>query len=1491
MPQWLMVPMHLDALHLTHELAVAEALVDFSRLPYSDGYKHHNADVANLSKEILSPPFENQNLYLKPGIHLHWSLPDTLTRGVHEVDSIEDLDENFIDEAENRGRLSYPRVPNRWLITRWDGSHETQWMVESDYLHPIEAKPVTGATSFPLRKPLPQTQPFRYLGRVMPLAAWLNDDGTGDYLEKATRQPLTAMGYGEPTFAAFYPNCLSLFGFHDGEARVQTPATGLPADLRYTVVGWYADPDHDFLHAFLSDSPAGSLATAADMAGRLDAELKWTVDPALLDPAEWPERMLCFAQLTFSPKVHDDSPQVGEALTVTVGDTGIAALTAHLATHLANDAALRSVLAKLQADLPSHLKKSEKTLLEEQLLSLVLADDFANRRLDLGQKFLEARHEYGFVALPAGSRWVIRAASQSDVAAKADQSMAIRQLTLPPRIGHALNDLNALQDEFQTASNQVASLRRQIFADWYKYMLSVYRVDSSQQEYADPDEVEHFIRARDLTALAGQLEVVKTLMQRLDNQQGVLQTTLTVYNRTLFSGTLMNMGGGVDPNGTAYFSFDGQASHIVIDHVAGGGHAFYDSAGAVPALTVLIAVRTIHPDPGILLSWDPEAYWEVALQSDPNGNPPQLIWTTTDELGETDIFNVAAGIADGQWHSLAFVYEAAGAQKAIYVDGALVGQKEAHEGFALGTGVTRFGFVGARSHATHLGGEFARKGMFNGDLTGLKVIPTALPPVAVQDAHENPVWPDFQLSQTTAPRFWQPREPVVLLTGPDVKASVRHGHDGRLDEEGLLACRLLTLPDQITDVVGQRAGVKALWVQIRKEIEAIHDTGEEHVGLSRWEDQPWHPILLEWEAENHPIAAASNHAIDADRSYESDFITATYALPDDRTDLVVKPGQGATVPGAEPYSGRTVPTPHAGQQLQRRLEAYLERQMLADYLHSCPAQVGENSPAETVLKEEILQAIDPQYSPSGTDDAAQRASIQRDFAARQSELIRWYGERDWRSASNPLLDSLLAAYAHLLQDEFNAVSAVLSGYNEALLMRKQTLQLPIADPLGFADYQPFSDEVRRAVQRYNSSAPMPDSAFNPLRSGILRLTRLRLLDNFGRGRDLEIRTVTTTEPLTVPKAGNIVHLPPRIVQPARLNFRWLAADAGEQEMNDHPATSPICGWLLPNHLDNSLLVYTAAGEMIGVLTGGAQQPWQPAPGQSLATDVSAIANPYLKRVVKQIIAQSQQPAKGTFWSDFTETLDSALANIQPENSAQNQALALLFARPIAVVRAVLNLELRDLPAVHQGWGAFYEDLLRNRRETDDFTAVAFPIRLGEYGQLNDGLVGYWIEDGTGFADDRFYAPQSDSLESESDPNIVVTHGQRHLALQQTIDGPPHFLTMLVDPRGSVHATSGVLPTKAIDLPPDQFLPALQRIYVTFLTAPILTDPAGLALPLPQEPGYIWSWLNKTRNHWEEIDQTEIGPVRTEVSFSGLPVIREGWLKLRRIDKQKEQGYE
>ncbi len=53
--------------------------------------------------------------------------------------------------------------------------------------------------------------------------------------------------------------------------------------------------------------------------------------------------------------------------------------------------------------------------------------------------------------------------------------------------------------------------------------------------------------------------------------------------------------------------------------------------------------------------------------------------------------------------------------------------------------------------------------------------------------------------------------------------------------------------------------------------------------------------------------------------------------------------------------------------------------------------------------------------------------------------------------------------------------------------------------------------------------------------------------------------------------------------------------------------------------------------------------------------------------------------------------------------------------------------------------------------------------------------------------------------------------------------------------------------KAIALPPDHYVEALKRIQVTFLSTPLLTQSDQLAIPLPDEPGYAWSWVEHDGN--------------------------------------------
>jgi hypothetical protein len=405
-------------------------------------------------------------------------------------------------------------------------------------------------------------------------------------------------------------------------------------------------------------------------------------------------------------------------------------------------------------------------------------------------------------------------------------------------------------------------------------------------------------------------------------------------------------------------------------------------------------------------------------------------------------------------------------------------------------------------------------------------------------------------------------------------------------------------------------------------------------------------------------------------------------------------------------------------------------------------------------------------------------------------------------------------------------------------------------------------------------------------------------------------------------------------------------------MNAHPATTPVCGWLLPNHLDNSLMVYDNTGQALGSISARERQ-WIPAPGTSILPNERW--NVHLRTLVTHVLHMPDP----TFFEDFLTSLEAALARIDPENFAQHEALALLMGRPVAVVRAVVNLELRGQPAINQHWNVFRTEIERDlrgeltqaeggrsqaaRRQTDAVGGVRFPIRLGDDRQLHDGLVGYWKEQWSAdgetyrYEDNRFYVHACDRAEvctmdlrtltrdAEQKQQIaavlravgtIVTqhdflrfaegeslwtwlHEQgvlREVArnphiqyaadtpdLAQAIDDPPQKLTMLVDPRGVVHATCGILPTKALGIPPDQYVKALQNLAITFLAAPILTGVGDkVRLPLPTVPGYDWSWLEKQHGAWSS--GAPIGPVTLEATFAEAQTIREGWLQLTKTSE-------
>ncbi|GAB1819466.1 hypothetical protein [Herbidospora sp. RD11066] len=670
--------------------------------------------------------------------------------------------------------------------------------------------------------------------------------------------------------------------------------------------------------------------------------------------------------------------------------------------------------------------------------------------------------------------------------------------------------------------------------------------------------------------------------------------------------------------------------------------------------------------------------------------------------------------------------------------------------------------------------------------TALKNVADALASVkAAADAAETA----FVLDQVPAPVWWRPREPVVLFTGPAATPTDRHGTDGTL------ACAVVNAPAPSTaaDVTAVRT--------------AVNGTFPAQV----WTGDPWHPLLLQWEAEFFPVAEGDNLSADQ-RDYEPYFVAHGYDLPLGSADLVSK--GGLLDKGANVYTGTTVLSPGARPVLAERVLTYLAGAVLGSY-----------NETHTIVTTE-------------------------GFTEDPDAVLTWYAAK---SDADPRLLTLIRVYRYLAAHEDGILSQSLGGFNDALVMRRLVRQLPIADPLGFPAYQDFAEQVAAAVGDESRTSPRPLTDFNPIRAGSMRLLRVRLVDNFGLTHEVGTDPTGTTERLRVPGHPEWVALSPRLTQPARLRFHLLNAGR-DDEAGDLPGTSPVCGWIVPADLDDALAIHAADGTALGELSAfsvGGQARWTPIPGSTI-TDPAAIADPTLRAIVLKLRAGGPGAVAAMLTS-----LTTALATIAPEDDTPVGAL--LTARPLALVRAELDLQIKGLPAVHQDWNVFREDMRRFGRETNAVTDVLFPVRLGEPGRWGDGLAGLWFLDDDG-------TPTGDL--------------QATATVLQSIDSPPARMVMLVDPRGDVHAVSGILPVVTAGLTAAQYADALHAMELDVFTAPVLTGADRVGLPVSDVAGRLWSWRERRETAWTS---TDLDATALDAHFPPALTAREGWLALRNED--------
>jgi hypothetical protein len=510
-----------------------------------------------------------------------------------------------------------------------------------------------------------------------------------------------------------------------------------------------------------------------------------------------------------------------------------------------------------------------------------------------------------------------------------------------------------------------------------------------------------------------------------------------------------------------------------------------------------------------------------------------------------------------------------------------------------------------------------------------------------------------------------------------------------------------------------------------------------------------------------------------------------------------------------------------------------------------------------------------------------------------------------------LSNAVLANLNRLLPDEIvnvygkqNQVAQSLSGLHKSFLMQRADIQLPPLkyepDPNNIISSNYFIDQDElgqigsggyRLGSAPGDAAGGDPNLFYPLRSGLMQVVNLSLVDVFGQAKKVIVDDThnNVTYPASVKgvatKAG-IIPLPPRILQPSRLLFHWLNAKDEVIYQDTGRLDIPVLGWILPNYLDNSLMIYDGDGNDVAILqvtTDLSQKAGlitTPFPGMAEIPDLTN--NRHLEDFLKEL-------KTGSIASALLDLALEVNLNITGTNAVQINTGSLLCGQPIALARCSVGLELMGLPAYNQRWDE------SGKQNSGGIEALEVPLRIGDYNKEKDGLLGYFQND-----DYKSLYTTANLLDTRDDGTSKTFKSEpffkTNLPVKVSVYSGPVKITLLLDPSAGVHISSGILPTKFVELFHNSSKEMLSSLDVSFMVAPFIgekpepgstktiDEKRGPGIPLPVSINANWKWIQKTDvDVWQKDTGIPEGKNKQGSSFKKLQVY-EGWLKLSNLKK-------
>lgn len=628
-----------------------------------------------------------------------------------------------------------------------------------------------------------------------------------------------------------------------------------------------------------------------------------------------------------------------------------------------------------------------------------------------------------------------------------------------------------------------------------------------------------------------------------------------------------------------------------------------------------------------------------------------------------------------------------------------------------------------------------------------------------------------------------------------------------------------------------------------------------HLGLEPW-SQPWSPLFFQWEADYFPIEFADPEHVEDPQRAHWEFDGDGY-----RWD-----GRGAVI---DPVTlrGRQFLTATPAQSLSGALFRYAQHQ---------PAAVRENLRAlgelasRADLISQIMQGFNDQLAgrslntPVDPGATGERSRVRRDAVAEQSARLR-----------PPEVASLPVPFAGWPASRFHPVRSGQLAFQRLSVVDRFGRALPIVIP----------DREQRGRDSIGNGTPA--SAFRPV-----------LADELRPGLDDKKNPITV-----VPHdEGRFIEFKPRLAQPARTRLDPLSADS-DSPLDEAHAGAALCGWVIANRLDRSLLCFGGDGAALGAVAaaigtdGAPMTAWLPLPGSSYARPAElADDHPHMHETVSVLMDRGPD-----LLAALLRMIDRALETCAPTgDQPPDTTVGRLIGRPLALVRARVRIDLDGPRLTDPAWRNLLDP------QPPQLAGLRWPIRLGERDDLSDGLLAYALE--------REYdvwhtVLSAEDLAETGDADGYLRPIAAGYGLALTAMPPVEHseqttarVTLLADPFGTTHATTGILPTATLRLPSDAFGVALGALAVSFRFGPLPVtsapesptdeesardgDPVpALALPRPPDRHGVWTWNQPDPGSgWIA---TPTVPANSDPTLPlPRPDLRTGWLRAHRSEEEE-----